>query len=101
MWARVKGRTENHLARLPFKSVYAFRPGLIRPLGTQRNVKPLFRVAAWPYPLWRFLFPNSVCTVEDIGNAMVNAAVYGYEKPVLENKDIARCAIARNNTAAR
>jgi hypothetical protein len=29
MWARVKGRTENDLLRLPFKAVYMFRPGLI------------------------------------------------------------------------
>jgi hypothetical protein len=26
MWARVKGRTENHLLRLPFKAAYMFRP---------------------------------------------------------------------------
>ena len=26
MWARVKGRTENALQRLPFKAVYLFRP---------------------------------------------------------------------------
>jgi uncharacterized protein YbjT (DUF2867 family) len=27
MWARVKGKTENDLAKLPFKKVYNFRPG--------------------------------------------------------------------------
>src|SRR6202158_4443696 len=32
MWARVKGKTENALLRLPFKVAYMFRPGLIRPL---------------------------------------------------------------------
>ncbi len=26
MWARVKGKTENDLAKLPFKAVYMFRP---------------------------------------------------------------------------
>ncbi len=31
MWARVKGRTENALLRLPFKAAYMFRPGLIQP----------------------------------------------------------------------
>src|SRR5471032_1382162 len=32
MWARVKGRTENALLRLPFKAVYLFRPSAIQPL---------------------------------------------------------------------
>ena len=32
MWARVKGRTENNLLEMPFKSAYMFRPGYIQPL---------------------------------------------------------------------
>ena len=30
MWARVKGRTENALLRLPFRAVYLFSPGVIQ-----------------------------------------------------------------------
>src|SRR5205085_1835438 len=30
-WARIKGKTENDLMKLPFKKVYNFRPGLIKP----------------------------------------------------------------------
>ncbi|MCF8448188.1 MAG: NAD-dependent epimerase/dehydratase family protein, partial [Bacteroidia bacterium] len=29
MWARVKGKTENDLMKLPFKGVYNFRPGFM------------------------------------------------------------------------
>ncbi len=90
MWARVKGRTENHLTKLPFKAVYLFRPGLIKPTDGQKNVKPLFKVLAWPYPLWKFLFPQAVCTVRGLGLAMVNAALHGYSKRILENSDIAQ-----------
>jgi len=32
MWARVKGKTENALLRLPFKAAYMFRPGAIQPV---------------------------------------------------------------------
>jgi len=32
MWARVKGKTENALRRLPFRAAYMFRPGFIEPL---------------------------------------------------------------------
>lgn len=95
MWARVKGRTENHLAKLPFKAVYAFRPGLIKPMDGQKNVKPLFKAAAWTYPLWKALFPGAVSTLEDVGQAMINATLYGYPKRILENVDIAR--LARTN----
>ncbi len=92
MWARVKGRTENHLAKLPFRATYSFRPGLMKPVQGQKNVKPIFRLAAWPYPIWKFLFPGTVCTLEDLGLAMIHAVQDGYSSPVLENSDIARLA---------
>jgi uncharacterized protein YbjT (DUF2867 family) len=95
MWARVKGRTENHLANLPFKSVYCFRPGIMKPIKGQMNVKLLFRVLAWPYPLWKVLFPGAVSTIADVGLAMINATLYGYSKKVLENLDIAQLAKAK------
>jgi uncharacterized protein YbjT (DUF2867 family) len=88
MWARVKGKTENHLRTLPFKAVYSFRPGLMKPTRGQRNVKPLFRVVAWPYPLWKFLFPKTVCTLKHLGLAMIIASMDGYAKGILENSDI-------------
>ncbi len=38
MWARVKGKTENDLMRMSFKSAYMFRPGYSRQtLGRNRN----------------------------------------------------------------
>ena len=43
MWARVKGATENALARLTPKS-YAFRPSLIRPMHGIRSRTPAYRV---------------------------------------------------------
>jgi hypothetical protein len=91
-WARVKGKTENDLARLPFKAAYAFRPGLIKPIRGQRNVRTIFWIAAWPFPLWQLLFPSGVCTMADIGTAMINAALTGSPQRILENRDIARLA---------
>jgi uncharacterized protein YbjT (DUF2867 family) len=97
MWARVKGRTENHLAKLPFKAVYLFRPGLIKPTKGQKNVKLPFKIAAWPYPLWKLLLPRAVCTLQDLGLAMINASLSNYSKPVLENVDNAKLAGTRRN----
>lgn len=92
MWARVKGKTENDLAKLPFKFVYAFRPGLIKPVDRQKNIKPILKLVTAPFPLWRFLFPKSVSTLTDIGLAMINVTLTGYSKKVLENVDVAQCA---------
>jgi len=94
MWARVKGKTENDLAKLPFKSVYSFRPGLLKPVAGQKNVKRIFKIIAFPFPLWKILFPTGVSTLSDLGKAMINASLYGYSKNVLENADIAKLANA-------
>ena len=37
MWARVKGKTENDLLKLPFKAAYMFRPAGIQPLHGIRS----------------------------------------------------------------
>jgi uncharacterized protein YbjT (DUF2867 family) len=92
MWARVKGKTENHLTRLPFKAVYLFRPGLIKPTKGQKNVKHLFKILGLLYPLWKVLSPKNVCTLEDLGLAMIQTVRIGYAKQILENKDIAQLA---------
>ena len=88
MWARVKGKTENDLRRLPFRAVYAFRPGFIKPTPGLNNAYPFAGVVGAGYPLWKFLFPKYVCTLEDLGRAMIHSALRGYATPILENRDI-------------
>jgi len=92
MWVRVKGKTENHLQKLPFKAVYLFRPGLMKPVKGQRNVKAIYRLIGSLYPLWKILSPKNVCTLEEVGLAMIQAVEVGYHKEILENMDIALLA---------
>jgi len=92
MWARVKGRTENDLAKLPFRAVYNFRPGFIKPIPGLKNAFALARLLGGAYPLWKALMPNYVCTLEDLGLAMIHAVERGYARTVLENRDIATLA---------
>ena len=92
MWARVKGKTENHLKKLPFKSVYLFRPGLMKPVKGQRNVKTIYKVFGSCYPLLKFLFPQSACTLEDLGLAMIYVSEFGSKTNILENLDIRQLA---------
>ena len=92
MWARVKGKTENHLTKLPFKAVYLFRPGYIKPIKGQRNAHAISKVAGLLYPVWEILFHKYVCTLEELSLAMIRAASQGHAKQILENKDIAQLA---------
>ena len=92
MWARVKGKTENHLMALPFKAVYLFRPGFMQPVKGQRNIKSIFKVVDFIYPVIKILFPNSGCKLEDLGIAMIMSAKVGYSKHIIENKDIDQLA---------
>ena len=92
MWARVKGRTENALLRLPFAAAYMFRPGLIAPMHGERPkaaVYQAFYTIAKPLlALLRRTFPNYVLTTEEIGQAMLIVARRGYPKHILEIRDI-------------
>ena len=92
MWARVKGRAENALTRLPFKGVYNFRPGLMTPKPGQKHVKTLFRVGLVLAPLIKLFFP--ALTLEQVGRAMIRCVQSGAPKSVLEVPDIAALAAA-------
>jgi uncharacterized protein YbjT (DUF2867 family) len=92
MWARVKGKTENDLLKLPFKAAYMFRPAGIQPLHGVRSrtawVQAIYVVAS---PLLTWLdrvAPKYMTTTEQVGRAMIKVARDGYPKPVLESEDI-------------
>jgi hypothetical protein len=94
MWARVKGQTENDLIRLPFKAAYMFRPGFMKPTrGLQHTLKG-YKFFSWLYPILLPMFPNFVSTLREVGQAMINVTLKGYEKKVLEVKDIVKVAHA-------
>ena len=92
MWARVKGRTENDLRKLPFKTAYAFRPGFIKPIKGLKHAYGVSKVLGLAYPVLKALLPNHVCTLEDLGLAMISVTLTGPSKQVLENSDIAQFA---------
>jgi uncharacterized protein YbjT (DUF2867 family) len=95
MWARIKGKTENALLRLPFKDAYMFRPAGIQPMHGERSKTALYRIAyavTKPLlPVLRRLFPRYVLTTEEIGRAMIRVARAGWPKQILESSDIGEC----------
>jgi uncharacterized protein YbjT (DUF2867 family) len=94
MWARVKGQVENALLRLPFKAVYLFRPGAIRPLHGIISRTRLYRILyllLGPFlPLLKAVAPDSLTTTEQLGKAMLHAAQGNLPSGVLEMRDINR-----------
>jgi nucleoside-diphosphate-sugar epimerase len=91
MWARVKGKTENDLMKLPFKAEYNFRPGAMSPFEGQKNWKAVYKFIV---KVFKFFSSKNVLTMQEVGRALINAATIGYEKNILEISDIKRLAKA-------
>jgi uncharacterized protein YbjT (DUF2867 family) len=90
MWARVKGKAENALARLPFKAVYNFRPSLMKPMPGQKNIKRAYQPIRLLYPLLNLFFPGML--LSDVARVMLYCARVGAPKTVLEAKDLQELA---------
>jgi uncharacterized protein YbjT (DUF2867 family) len=97
MWARIKGRTENAILRLPFKAAFMFRPGVIQPMHGEKTkvaaYRILYNLTKWMLPLLRMMFRGQIVTTEDMGRAMINVAKRGAPKPILEAQDILAISI--------
>ena len=87
-WARVKGKTENDLMTVGFKTAYALRPGYMHPTPGLKNVPSWAKYFTWMYPFFRALFPNRFMTLGEMGRGMIMLAKNGYPKPILEARDI-------------
>lgn len=87
-WARVKGKTENDLMRLPFGQVYAVRPGFIKPIPGLVNIHSFYKYINWLFPLGRAVYPAGFCTLRELALAMIRVARQGYERKIIEGRDI-------------
>ncbi|GEO04329.1 epimerase [Adhaeribacter aerolatus] len=92
MWARIKGKTENHIRQLPFKATYMFRPAYIHPIRGLKNTKKYYATFMWLYPALRRFLPKYASTLQEVSRAMINVVLKGYEKSVLEVPDINKLA---------
>jgi len=101
MWARIKGKTENAILRLPFRAAWVFRPAVVRPAHGERSRTTAYRVLyslMKPIlPVLQRLMPGYVVTTGEIGRAMLAVARRGAPKKVLESADIAAVARSSNH----
>lgn len=96
MWARVKGKTENDLLNMGFKQAFMFRPGFIIPLrGIKSRTKAyqfIYDYFMWLVHLFKVVAPNAVVNTTQVGKAMINAALHGYNSVIIKPKDIIQLA---------
>lgn len=92
MWARIKGKTENDLTKLPFKAVYNFRPGFMKSTPGQKHLPSFYKYVEWLYYVFKVVYPKGVCTLKEMGLAMIHSVQQGYPKTVMEVEDIKKLA---------
>ncbi|WP_026160597.1 NAD(P)H-binding protein [Teredinibacter turnerae] len=99
MWARVKGRTENTLKKLPFTGVYLFRPGFIRPLPGIHSktwwyelIYQVFNIlyyATWPLlPMLIRVFTGQLVTSRILARAMLATSQLPPGREVIDSNSI-------------
>jgi uncharacterized protein YbjT (DUF2867 family) len=98
MWARVKGKTENDLGKLPFRQVYNFRPAFIIPTKGLKFTHLYYKRFSFLIPVVRRLMPGYVTSLKDLGLAMINSVRAGYPRQVLEVRDIKQLAQQNSTT---
>lgn len=87
-WARIKGKTENDLDKLPFKALYRYRFGFVKPLPGQKHVKSFYRYIKWMFPIGKLIFPDEFNTLEEVGLSMVQVTLKGSDKKKLAGRSI-------------
>jgi hypothetical protein len=100
MWAKVKGKVENDLQKLPFKSVYSIRPGFMKPMPGQRNVPRLYKIIGILYPFIKTLLPDYATTLQEVALAMIHCVSRGYKTHVLEVADIKKTSRGQSKGGA-
>ena len=92
MWARVKGKAENLLLKMPFRNVTIIRLGGLVPAKGFKSKTFLYRLFYVPLgpilPLLAKLFPKVVTTPQILGRAFIRGAQGKAPQQILETADI-------------
>jgi len=73
---------------LPFKKAYMLRPGFLRPTPGLKNTLKSYKYFGWLFPVFLMLFPRHVCTLRELGKAMIACAIDGPASNIVEIKKI-------------
>jgi uncharacterized protein YbjT (DUF2867 family) len=92
LFARVKGKAENNLKRLPFKKLFIARPGGIMPVHKKENPALFERFTIPLMPLINFIAPSTMISSVDLAKAMLSLVKTGSDKIILENMELKKRA---------
>ena len=92
IFARVKGKAENALNRLPFSRLIVARPGGIKPAQINPNTAFMNKLMVPLFPLLELFAPNMVISATDLARALLRVAKHGSDKQILENADLRKIA---------
>ena len=92
MWARVKGKTENELAKMGFRKFFVFRPFMLTPTKGLRNTHGFYKYISWLFPLGRIVYPEGFCTLRELALAMIRVGYQGYRRTVITSTDMVKLA---------
>jgi hypothetical protein len=91
-WARIKGKVENDLLKMPFKTAFGFRIGMMIPAEGQQHVLKYYNYLGWMSPFIRTFFPNVISTMQQVANAMIRVCSEGYASDIIYVQDIRKLA---------
>lgn len=87
-WARIKGKTENELMKLPFKQAFGYRIGFVKPVKGQVKTLKMYSYLSWLFPVFKVLFPSMYNTMEQVAYSMMYVSLHGYSNNIIHVKDI-------------
>jgi hypothetical protein len=64
----------------------------MQPTKGAKNTLKLYKAVSWMYPVFRAVFPKFVCSLKEVGLAMINTVNKEYHTNLLEVKDIVALA---------
>lgn len=96
LFARVKGKTENTLQRLPFKRLFVVRPGAIKPINKNPRTSLLNKLATPLFPIMELFIPSLVISSVDLAKTLLYIVKHG--SPTLISENPALKQIAKNLT---
>jgi hypothetical protein len=97
-WARIKGKTENDLMKLPFKQAFGYRIGFMIANPEQKRVLKYYKYIAWLFPLIKLMLPNIISTMGQLALSMIYVSQKGYKQNVIYVKDIKTMASLYEDT---
>ena len=92
LFARIKGKAENNLKRLPFKKLFIARPGGIIPVHKKEKAALFEKLLIPFYPFLQLLLPTMMISSVVLAKAMLRLAKQGADKTILENMPLKKLA---------